>query len=102
MKGIDWKFKFEGHNPCTGKEVSQDNAMIFKASDGCLPDLLVHYISLLTLRGASVEQLRAVSLLRDRVIRWQHANLREVKTPDLNQCEIDAGLTGEGKKEGSK
>ena len=96
-KGIDWKFIFSGKNPCTGKEVSQHNAIIFKASDALLPEILEHYMELLRRAEAQPEQIEGVRLLRLRVLYWQERNAGLCKLPDLNQCEVDLGISGHPK-----
>lgn len=86
---IDLKFVFEGHNPCTGKDVSQENSFIIKASDPVAPEICSLMITAYSKLGCETGQLIGVKLLRDRVIEYQ--KIHGIHKPDVNECE--AGRT---------
>jgi len=84
---IDGKFIFEGHNPCTGKEVSHNNSFIIKASDPAALAICDIMMATYTAMGCQPEQVEGVRHLRDRVERYQEE--QGIHKPDVNACEIE-------------
>lgn len=83
MEVIDRKFKFKAVSNKSGKVYTEKNAMVFLIKDALLPDLLDAYVELCGKRGADTRQLAGIQLLKDRVVKWQRANINKVKLPDV-------------------
>jgi hypothetical protein len=83
MERIDRKFKFIAVSEKSGKEYTEKDAMIFLIKDALLPDLLDKYYQLSVEKGVDKRQLEGIRLLKDRVLAWQRANIKQVKLPDI-------------------
>jgi len=85
MECIDRKFKIEATSIKSGKKYTHRNAVLFLASDGCLPELLEKYKEICISNLVDDRQIKGVELLRERVIAWQDANKKSVHIPDVDE-----------------
>lgn len=85
MEIIDRKFIFVGASRKSQKRYTERNAVLFVAHDEVLPDLLDKYHGLCEKAGADARQLRAIGLLKDRVLSWQRKNVKQVRVADVEQ-----------------
>ena len=93
MEVIDRKFKFIAFNPCKGTIYTEKNAVVFCAQDKAFLKALEEYYLECEKLGCGQDHLISVSLLLDRVERYQ----KEVKSkiPDTETtCEIDRCIKG--------
>lgn len=84
MEVIDRKFKFKALSVKSGKVYTEKNAMVFLIKDALLPDLLDKYMELCSAKGADERQMRGLTLLKDRILKWQRANEKKVHLPDVD------------------
>lgn len=87
MEVVDRKFKIIAVSIKSEKKYTEKNALLFLLKDALLPDMLDHYFYLLSERHADERQLEGIRLLKDRVLRWQRANPKKVKLPDIERGE---------------
>lgn len=80
---IDRKFKFKAVSNKSGRAYTEKDAMIFLIKDALLPDLLDKYMELCSSKKVDERQMRGIGLLKDRVLKWQRANYKKVKLPDV-------------------
>jgi len=80
---IDRKYMFFATGTESGSEHSHLDSIIFLAKDKALPDVLRYYENKCQELGASVEQLAAIELLIERVVRYQFEHPKEVKVADV-------------------
>ena len=85
MEVIDRKFKFKAVSVKSGKVYTEKNALVFLLKDGLLPDLLDKYMELCSKSNVDERQIMGLSLLKDRVLKWQRANEKKVKLPDVSE-----------------
>ena len=83
MERIDRKFKFVAVSEKSGKKYTQNNAIVFLVKDALLPDLLDKYLELCLKAKVDERQITGVSLLKERVMAWQRANMKKVKLSDV-------------------
>lgn len=81
---IDRKYTFCAISCEHVSEHSHLDAMIFLAKDKNLPDTLRYYQNRCQETGASAEQLQALTLLIERVERFQRENPGKVKVADID------------------
>jgi hypothetical protein len=82
---IDRKFTFCATCTEHNHEHSHMDAMVFLAKDKALPETLVFYRAACEANGAKPEQLRGITLLIERVQRYQaeHPDLTKVADVDI-------------------
>lgn len=83
MEIIDRKFKFKAVSNKSGKKYNEKNAIVFLLKDALLPDLLDKYMELCAKANVDERQIMGVSLLKDRVLKWQRKNQKLVHIPDV-------------------
>ena len=81
---IDRKFTFVATCLEHGHDHDEFDAMVFLAKDAALPDLLDAYYQLCKDRGAEERQLVGITLLRERVVRYQQEHPELVKVADVD------------------
>lgn len=82
---IDRKFRFIGFNPSKpNKIVTEENAVLFLASDPAFLLMLPAYREMCIKLGAKENQIEGIDLLIQRVERFQLDNPRLVKAPDID------------------
>jgi hypothetical protein len=82
-EAIDRKFKFTATSIQSGQEFTPKNAFLFLARDPAVPAMLDTYEAKCKELGAGEEQLQAVRLLRDRVVKYQARHPKKVKVADV-------------------
>jgi UV DNA damage repair endonuclease len=85
MEAIDRKFKIAATSINNGHKHSQQDAILFLASDALLPALLDKYKELCIENMADDRQIKAVELLKERVVTWQTINKKKVHVPDVDE-----------------
>ncbi len=94
---IDRKFAFCATSCEHGREHSHMDAMVFLAKDKNLPDALLYYQNRCQESGASAEQLQGITLLIERVKRYQAEHPDQVKIADVDIPD-NAGILDENEK----
>lgn len=87
---IDRKFKFVATANRSGKQYTEENAVLFLAKDRAFLLTLQDYIRHCRALGAAPEQIQAAQLLFERVRQFQATN--ETKVPDVDPIEEAATL----------
>lgn len=92
---IDWKYKIQAVNPCSGNTHTEDDSILFLAKDKAVPATLRYYKAKCKRLGANPAHLEAIELLIGRVDSYQ--NEIEAKVPDTDlPCEIERCVKGVG------
>ena len=91
---VDMKFIFTGVNPCTKRIVTQDNALVFKASDNAIVETLRFYHDECRRKGCGDKQLEGVARMIQRVVRWRSENPGLCKIADTTACEAEHTIGG--------
>lgn len=84
MEIIDRKYKITAVSLNSGKTYTEKHALLFKLSDALLPDLIDKYLELCHRNGVDVLQIEGLELLKERVLKWQRANIKLVKMPGVD------------------
>jgi hypothetical protein len=88
---IDRKYTFCATSCEHSREHSHMDAMVFLARDQALPRTLVYYREECMNLGAQPEQLKAIDLLIERVLHYQHEHASQVKVADVDVPDL-AGI----------
>jgi hypothetical protein len=91
---IDTKFVFTGFNPHTGQTVTQENAVVFKASDNALLDTLEFYHKKCIELGADELQIKGIEALMIRVEAWRRNYPELCKVADATPSEAGRNMAG--------
>lgn len=92
---IDWKYKIQAQNPCSGNTHTEEDSILFLAKDRAVPAMLRAYLAECERLGTGPAHLEAVRLLLGRVERYQQGVESKVPDTDL-PCEIARCTQGEG------
>lgn len=87
-ESIDRKYTFCATSTESGAEHSHLDAMIFLAKDRNLPDTLRYYQNRCQETGASAEQHQGITLLIERVERFQRENPQLIKVADVRMPDM--------------
>jgi hypothetical protein len=68
--------------------IPDDEYIVFRPSDNAVPDMLAFYHRACLAAGASVEQIKAVQGLMDRVREWRLAHPGRCKVADVQPGEL--------------
>jgi hypothetical protein len=71
-----------------GREIPEDEFVVFRPGDNAVPQTLAFYRSTLILQGASGEQVAAVMALEKRVDEWRRAHPERCKVADVEPGEL--------------
>ena len=71
-----------------GREIPEDEFIVFRPSDNAVPGMLVFYRTLLVDQGASREQVEAVIALESRVSAWRRDHPERCKVADVQPGEL--------------
>jgi hypothetical protein len=71
-----------------GREIPEDEFIVFRPSDNAVPDLLTYYRHILLAQGASEEQVQAVINLEKRVAQWRFEHPERCKVADVQPGEL--------------
>lgn len=71
-----------------GKEIPEDEFIVFRPSDNVVPEMLNFYRLRLVGHGASTEQIDAVVDLQARVEDWRKSHPERCKVPDVQPGEL--------------
>jgi hypothetical protein len=82
---IDRKYNIVAISNHSGKRYTEHDGIFFKLTDALLPDMLDKYHQLALEKKADARQLRGIRLLKERVLRFQRANISVVKLPDVEE-----------------
>lgn len=74
----------------TGKEIPEDEFVVFRPHDDAVPEMLEHYRLTLYNQGATPEQIEAVAALQARVDAWRKAHPERCKVADVEPGELRA------------
>lgn len=90
---LDGKVRLEGRliKNKDGKEIPEDEFIVFRPADNAVPRLLRGYRSICEALGASADQLAGIDGLIDRVDAWRAAHPDRCKVPDVEPGEIQLG-----------
>lgn len=83
-ESIDRKFKIEAKCVEHGHLHSDFDSVLFLAKDKALPDTLRYYREKCRELGAEPQQIEGITLLIERVEKWQQAHRRHVKVADID------------------
>lgn len=92
---IDWKYKIQAVNPCSGNTHSEDDSILFLAKDKAVPAMLRAYLSECERLEANPAHLEAIVLLLGRVEAYQRDIASKIPDTDL-PCEIERCTKGIG------
>ena len=92
---IDRKFKITAKNPCSGKVYTEKEGIFFCAHDMAVPAMIKTYRGECVALGCSEEHIESISLLIQRVEKYQNTLYRKVPDTDTD-CEIDRCIGGIG------
>ena len=96
METIDRKFIILAVNPCNGKHYTEKNALLLCAHDKAVPVALKAYCEECERLGANPEHIQSISLLIERVKKFQEA-MGGGKVPDtIGACEVTRCIDGKG------
>lgn len=82
-KAVDLKFRFQAFHAITGKNHSEEDAVMVLAQDDALPGTLQAYLQECTRLGAEKEQIEGVERLIKRVEAWRVNHPDQCKVPDI-------------------
>lgn len=71
-----------------GKEIPEDEFIVFRPGDNAIVPMLCFYRGKITELGASREQITAVDRLIDRVLDWRDQHPDRCKVPDVQPGEL--------------
>jgi hypothetical protein len=71
-----------------GREIPEDEFIVFRPADNAVPEMLGFYFELLRRQGASREQLSAVQALSQRVEDWRRKHPDRCKVADVEPGEL--------------
>jgi hypothetical protein len=71
-----------------GREIPEDEFIVFRPSDNAVPPTLAFYRNLLIKQGASEEQVLAVLALEKRVDEWRRSHPERCKVADVQPGEL--------------
>ena len=71
-----------------GREIPEDEFIVFRPSDNAVPQMLAFYGMLLVGQGASREQVDAVIALESRVEAWRRDHPGRCKVADVQSGEL--------------
>ena len=71
-----------------GKEIPEDEFVVFRPGDDALPETLVFYRDLIVKQGAGKEQVQAVLDLEIRVGLWRRLHPSRCKVADVEPGEL--------------
>lgn len=92
---IDWKYKIQAVNPCSGNTHDEGDSILFLAKDKAVPAMLRAYLAECEKLGTNPAHLEAITLLIGRVEAYQRDIAAKVPDTDL-PCEIRRCVDGEG------
>jgi hypothetical protein len=92
---IDWKYKIQAVNPCSGNTHSEEDSILFLAKDKAVPAMLYAYLNKCEELGTNPAHIEAIELLIKRVEDYQRDIESKVPDTDL-PCEIDRCTKGIG------
>lgn len=71
-----------------GREIPEDEFVVFRPHDNAVPEMLVFYRDVLINQGASKEQVEAVIGLQKRVEAWRKDHPERCKVADVQSGEL--------------
>jgi hypothetical protein len=71
-----------------GREIPEDEFIVFRPADNAVPEMLVFYRNLLVKQGASEKQVAAVLDLELRVHEWRRSYPERCKVADVQPGEL--------------
>jgi hypothetical protein len=71
-----------------GREIPEDEFIVFRPSDNAVPEMLGYYRDLIIAQGASTDQVRAVLDLEARVRAWRSEHPERCKVADVEPGEL--------------
>ncbi|OGT89250.1 MAG: hypothetical protein A2514_07805 [Gammaproteobacteria bacterium RIFOXYD12_FULL_61_37] len=92
---IDWKYKIQATNPCSGNAHTEQDSILFLAKDRAVPAMLRAYLAECERLGTGEAHREAIRLMIGRVERFQQEIESKVPDTDL-PCEIARCTLGEG------
>ena len=81
---VDRKFRFLAVCTEHGHPHSQEDAVVFLAKDKALPETLRYYREKCMELGCQDQQLLGITLLIERVLRWQKLHPTQLKVADVD------------------
>lgn len=92
---IDWKYKIQAVNPCSGNTHTEADAVLFLVKDKAVPAMLRAYVLECERLGTNPAHLEAMELLIERVEQYQRDIESKIPDTDL-PCEIERCTKGVG------